>query len=1010
MKHRLFSLVSIVLAIGMTVSCTNKEDAPVELQLSGKSGAIVNKGGEVSVDVTSNSEWKVTTTADWFTYSPAGGTGNGTITIKANANVAPAGSAASSRSATLTVTAKDKSVPYTVTQAGETVVFTVTGATAQLPEAGGTVKVQVEHNVSYETVIQEGVDWITKLETKSVITDNLSFAVAANEGQARSAIIYFRSESQQKEVTVNQDAASYKPSFSGKGTASEPYAISTSAQLEEFSFVTNSSDFYTQFSDKYFVLTADLDMSGLSAYTPAAQNVNTPFKGVFDGASHSITALKIANEKSAAAGLFAYADGATIKNIKLVNADIDSKYVYCGSIVGYAKNGCVIQNVSVSGKVREYVSGITIDGIANSGLSGGLVGTLDSSTLTGGTVDANVTFYGKFSGGVVGYANNSTVSDCHYLKDRVLNIYYHFNGGIVGRARGEQTVISNCSFEATYSATGYVMGGIVGQLFGGKVEKCVLGSHANIGGDKYFVGGIVGTAQPENEIIIDHCACYGELRGAYSVGGIVGYCGLGAVATDIPLATATKPVTIKGCALIGGTITATQGNSNKYPIAGGILGWSHGSNNLTLTGCYSKPGVIQTIYGDNVNNVLSGICSYQNSTGVVNVENCYSSFTPTDMLVCNDPVSDAAKWYAGIVIRCTQPTNVTNNYSHTSLRYIEATNKAVLSGNEQLSDTQMTDGTLLGKLQNNAAAGVVWVKDANNYPTISDLPADPNVKKKAAKLISIIGDSISTFRGWILGGYSSHYPATDGTLTLVNETYWYRLAKDYMKDADISLNIAFSGSTVTNTTEENFKKKYTSEAWWHNSFSERFAKCGGCGHPDIILIHGGTNDWAHNIDPLAPGVAIRNDASNAYGGVKPSATIMNNMYTVADAAKTRAEVNALPDGTFCEAYIKLMCQIRERYPKCKVVCIIGDYLGQSVEQSIIDIADHYGAKTVNLFRVNGFNDLGGYSPSTLINKGRQPNMPKHDYSGDVSGCHPGSQAMKFMAEKIYTEHGTWLEE
>ena len=36
--------------------------------------------------------------------------------------------------------------------------------------------------------------------------------------------------------------------------------------------------------------------------------------------------------------------------------------------------------------------------------------------------------------------------------------------------------------------------------------------------------------------------------------------------------------------------------------------------------------------------------------------------------------------------------------------------------------------------------------------------------------------------------------------------------------------------------------------------------------------------------------------------------------------------------------------------------------------------------------------------------------PKHDYSGDVGGCHPGSQAMKFIAEKIYNELGAWLEE
>ena len=37
-------------------------------------------------------------------------------------------------------------------------------------------------------------------------------------------------------------------------------------------------------------------------------------------------------------------------------------------------------------------------------------------------------------------------------------------------------------------------------------------------------------------------------------------------------------------------------------------------------------------------------------------------------------------------------------------------------------------------------------------------------------------------------------------------------------------------------------------------------------------------------------------------------------------------------------------------------------------------------------------------------------MPKHDYAGDTGGCHPGSAAMEFIAKKIYTELGAWLEQ
>ena len=38
-------------------------------------------------------------------------------------------------------------------------------------------------------------------------------------------------------------------------------------------------------------------------------------------------------------------------------------------------------------------------------------------------------------------------------------------------------------------------------------------------------------------------------------------------------------------------------------------------------------------------------------------------------------------------------------------------------------------------------------------------------------------------------------------------------------------------------------------------------------------------------------------------------------------------------------------------------------------------------------------------------------MPKHDHTdlNSYGGCHPGSEAMDFIATKIYNELGSWLE-
>ena len=795
----------------------------------------------------------------------------------------------------------------------------------------------------------------------------------------------------------------------GKGTEAEPYLIATPQDLVDWSEYTNGSE-AAKFTGAFYKQTATIDMAG-STFTPVAQGGS--FTGSYDADGYSIKNLKIASEVQKPAGFIAKAEGATLKNLKLEEANVDSKYVYCGALVGYATS-CTIENCTVSGQVRAYESGITIGSDANSGYSGGLVGWMDETTLRKCTLEGEATFYGKFSGGCVGYAKNSTIEECRVTKGHTVNVYYHWAGGVVGKAEGANTLIKNCSFEGNLTNTGYILGGIVGQVMGGRVEGCVFGSYGNMGSDKYFVGGIVGAAVPTAEVVIDKCATYGVVKGQYSVGAVVGYTGF---LTSAPgkVSAATQPVTISNCASIGAEVTATgnNGGSNAYSLVTGLCGWTHGASKTTIKGCYVASALIQTTSVGN-RGALAGISGYQNCTGTTVYENCYTTITPSTVLNRGEKVTDVGGdcFFGAIYARCTQPTTVRNCFWDESMQKIgPAEGKTTESGNQALTTAQLSDGTLLAKLQA-SANGTTWIAGTNGLPTIEGLPADPHVKPKAAKRLSIIGDSISTFKGWIPGGYSAHYPATDGTLTLVSETYWYRLVHDYMKDCEFDTNISFSGSTVTNTTDANYKAKYgtATNAWFKKDFTTRFAECGGMGRPDIILIHGGTNDWAHNADPLAPGVAIRNDASNIYGGTKPSDAIMTSIYATADAAKTRSAINALPDGSFCEAYVKLLCQIRERYPQCKVVCIIGDYLSQSIEQSIIEIAGHYGAKTVNLFRVNGFNDLGGYSPSTLSNKGSQPNMPKHDYSGDVGGCHPGSQAMKFIAEKIYTELGTWLEE
>ncbi len=911
--------------------------------------------------------------------------------------------------------------------------ISVSKETVQVAKTGqSSIKVQVTSNVNWTASSSE--EWVSVNPAIGSGDLVVTIKVEANDAEPRTATVTFTTSNTGATATVEISQDGEAPKFAGgKGTESDPYQISKVSEYLNFANLVNGE--YSEYGDKCYTLVDDIDFKGVT-YVSVGATEAAPFKGKLLGDGHKISNATIHSTGATAYGLFSYMDGATVSNITLTGVDVDNTYAFTGAVAGIAKNS-TIENVKVEGKVRAYTSGITVAAAdyapvstANAGYGGGVVGLSYKSTIKGCSFSGQATFYGKFSGGIVGVSYNSTIENCAFNKECTLNVYYHFNGGVVGRAVGADNLIKGCSFEGNLTCVGYCSGGIVGQLFGGTVDSCVLGSYAYIGGDKYFEGGIVGSAQPMAPITINNCACYGKVQGAYSVGGIVGYVGPGTGASSdkdlcIASASANSKVTISRCATLGAELTATGGNSYGYSIVGGIVGWSHGALPYHVNGCYSLPGLIQTTYGSNKYGVLSGISSYQNSSGGAIIENCYSGFSINNFLVRAAQMTDETMWYAGITIRCTGATELKNCYSMDSMRWSYSNGSTYTeSGCASYSVTDMINGTLLAKL-NETSNGTEWVKGnvevlpmavtGNAFPTIKGLPDDPNVKPKPAKRVSVIGDSISTFKGWIPANYSAHYPAVDGTLTTVNETYWYRLAKDFMKDASIERNIAFSGSTVTNTTAENYAARYgtATNAWWHNSYSERFAACGGCGNPDIILIHGGTNDWSHNADPLAPGVAIRNDESNIYGGTAPSESIMNSIYSTADAATTREAVNALPDGTFCEAYVKLLCQIRERYPQCKVVCVIGDYLSSSIEQSVIHIAQHYGAKTVNLFRVNGFNDLGGYSPETLTGLGKpQPNMPKHDHTdlSSAGGCHPGSECMLFMANKIYTELGTWLEE
>lgn len=153
--------------------------------------------------------------------------------------------------------------------------------------------------------------------------------------------------------------------------------------------------------------------------------------------------------------------------------------------------------------------------------------------------------------------------------------------------------------------------------------------------------------------------------------------------------------------------------------------------------------------------------------------------------------------------------------------------------------------------------------------------------------VSILGDSYSTFEGWIPEGNEPWYGKEIGNdVKDVADTWWWQLIED--NGLQLELNNSWSGATICNTG-------YRGEDYTPRSFLTRADNLGNS--PDVIFVFGGTNDsWAGS--PLG-----EEDG--------------DDMYTVRPASKA------------------LFKKLKDNYPEALCVAIINTELSQDVENAII---------------------------------------------------------------------------
>ena len=185
--------------------------------------------------------------------------------------------------------------------------------------------------------------------------------------------------------------------------------------------------------------------------------------------------------------------------------------------------------------------------------------------------------------------------------------------------------------------------------------------------------------------------------------------------------------------------------------------------------------------------------------------------------------------------------------------------------------------------------------------------------------ISILGDSYSTFVGFIPEGNAIWYDGTTNKtdVTEVQQTWWWKVVREggYL----LEKNESFSGSTVCYTG-------YNGADYAAISFLSRLHLLGS---PDILLIFGCTNDsWA--------GAQI---GEFRYGS-----------WTKADLYFYRP------------ALAKLLADAQAHYPNVEIWFLINDGLREDITESTKEICAHYGVPYIelkNIDKLNGHPSVAG---------------------------------------------------
>ena len=182
--------------------------------------------------------------------------------------------------------------------------------------------------------------------------------------------------------------------------------------------------------------------------------------------------------------------------------------------------------------------------------------------------------------------------------------------------------------------------------------------------------------------------------------------------------------------------------------------------------------------------------------------------------------------------------------------------------------------------------------------------------------ISILGDSYSTFEGWLSpkGNNVWYFPADSKTqkpandVDRVEQTWWYQVIEGL--GGKLEKNNSFSGATICFTG-------YKHDTSVNGDYTDRafITRMSNLGDPDVILICGGTNDsWC--------GAPI--------GEYKWDRWTRKDLYS------------------FRPAMAKLCAELPVLYPEAKILFILNSELKPEINESVHTICEHYNMACLDL--------------------------------------------------------------